>query len=347
MMKKTISLFICIMVLFSAAGCKKSETAVSESISEVNVTVKKAEIKKIESTVTYIGEIKAEGKATVTAKVSGSVENIYKEIGDYVYEGEVVLKIEDGDYDLSYRQAKIEYDDAQTNLNNYQILYNNGAVSKTTLDGAQKRFENAKITLQKAQKALSDTEVKAPISGYIASKNLSVGQIVSPGLELFSIKETDKLNAQINVTEAVIRSVKIGSKAIVNVESDKTSKIEGEVTAFSPAKDDKTGMYTVIVKLENSENTISDGMFAEVKLTLDEKENSIAIPTDSIMEDEDGKLYVYVAKDKKAKRTYIKTGISNDEYTEVLSGIKEGMDIIASGKEYLSEENNSIKIVKE
>ncbi len=346
-MKRTISLIVITGLLFSFAGCKKSETAVSESISEVNVTVEKAKIRKIESTATYVGEIKASGYSGVSAKVSGTVESIYKEIGDYVYEGDVVLKIDDADYDLSYRQAKIEYDDAQVNLNNYKILYDNGAVSKLSLDSAQKRFENARITLEKAQKALSDTSVKAPISGYIASKNLSVGQLVSPGIELFSIKDTDKLNAEINVTESVIRSIKIGSKAVINPSSSKEGEIKGEVTSFSPAKNDKTGMYTVIIEIDNNEETVSDGMFAEIKLTLDEKEDCLTVLSDSIMEDEEGKQYVYIAEDNKAKRVYIESGITNDKYTEVLSGIEEGMDVIVSGKEYLSEENNSIKIVKE
>ena len=278
----------------------------------------------------------------------------------------------------SLNAAKIEYNDAKTNYDNQKILYENGAISKLTFDAAQKRLENAQLNLNTAQtnydvgttvllkenaetayaalesarvglevaeNSLSNTVIRAPISGYISSENISKGQMVSPGIEIFSIKATDSVNAEINVTESVIGSIKLGAKAVVKVKSADYEEIEGTVTMVSPTKDDRTGMYAVKIAIENADGTINDGMFAEITLTLSEAVDSLVVPSDSVLEDENGDKYVYIVENDLAKRVDIETGIISEKYTEAVSGVKKGDKVVVSGKEYLSEQNNRVKIV--
>ena len=280
--------------------------------------------------------------------------------------------------DSALSAAKIEYNDAKTNYDNQKILFDSGAISKMALDAAEKRLENAQLNLNTAQtnynvgttvllkenaetayaalesarvglevaeNSLSNTVIRAPISGYISSKNINKGQMVSPGVEIFSIKATDSVNAQINVTESVIGSVKLGAKAIVKIKSADSEEIEGVVTTVSPTKDNKTGMYTVKVAIDNSNGIINDGMFAEITLTLNEAVDSLVVPSESVLEDENGDKYVYVVENDVAKRVDIKTGIVSDKYTEVVSGVKKGDKVVVSGKEYISDVNSNVKIV--
>lgn len=410
-MKKTVCLILSLVLLLSLFGCGKSKEALNEEGLAVNVTVEKAVNKTIEDTVTYMGEVTASEYTGVTSKVSANVKEIYKELGEYVEEGEALAKLDDTDYRLSYNQAKaaynqakanynsvkngtamqttvqldsalsaakIEYNDAKTNYDNQKILFDNGAISKLTLDAAQKRLENAELNLNTAQtnydvgtkvlikenaetayaalesarvglevaeNSLSNTIIRAPISGYISGKNISRGQMISPGVEIFSVKATDSVNAEINVTESVIGSVKVGAKAVINIKSAQIEEIEGIVTTVSPTKDARTGMYAVKISLDNSDGEINDGMFAEIILTLSEATDCLAISSDSVLEDENGDKYVYIVEDDMAKRVNIKTGITTDSYTEVVSGIKKGDRVVVSGKEYLSEQNNRVRIV--
>ena len=280
--------------------------------------------------------------------------------------------------DSALSAAKIEYNDAKTNYDNQKILFDSGAISKMALDAAEKRLENAQLNLNTAQtnynvgttvllkenaetayaalesarvglevaeNSLSNTVIRAPISGYISSKNINKGQMVSPGVEIFSIKATDSVNAQISVTESVIGSVKLGAKAIVKIKSADSEEIEGVVTTVSPTKDNKTGMYTVKVAIDNSNGIINDGMFAEITLTLNEAVDSLVVPSESVLEDENGDKYVYVVENDVAKRVDIKTGIVSDKYTEVVSGVKKGDKVVVSGKEYISDVNSNVKIV--
>jgi len=248
---------------------------------------------------------------------------------------------------LNYNTAKNNYDLTvnvilEEGKTNAQAGVNSAAAGKSSAEAALK---SANVAIEAAQNALNNTVVRAPISGYIASRNANKGQMVSPGVEIFSIKATNQVEAQINVTETVIPGVKVGTKAKVFVKSA-DAEIEGVVTTVSPTKNAQTGMYQVNVAIDNPESSLKDGMFADITLTLDDSADTLIIPSEAVLEDEDGTKYVYVAKDNIAERADITLGIVTDEYSEVISGVEKGVKIIVSGKEYLSEKNNKIKVVK-
>lgn len=275
--------------------------------------------------------------------------------------------------------AKIEYNNAKTNYDNQKVLYDSGAISKTAFDTAVTRLDNAKLSLDSAQESydlttnvvlkenaesakanvnsakaaldsassnLSNTVVTAPISGYISARSANRGQMVAQGIEIFSIKATESVEAQINVTESVIPYVTVGSSANVTIKSAELENIEGTVTTASPTKSAQTGMYTVCVSINNFNGEIKDGMFADVTLTLSESPDALVISSDAVLEDEDGTHYVYLADGDKATRVDITQGIVTDEYVEIASGLSENDEVVVSGKEYLSEKNNQIRIVK-
>ena len=376
---KKILTFITIgAVIMSVSGCGKRND-VPTSAASTNVTVSEVKTQTIEETATYTGELKASESTSVSVKVSGVVEAVYCEIGDYVNAGDILLQIDRTDYLTQYNQAntaylsvlsqskalidsaQIEYNNAKINCDNQKVLYDNGAISKIAYDSAVTRFENAKINLNSAKEqsglnsaraaldaaenSLGYTTVYAPISGYISTKNTNVGQMASPGVEIFSIKNTSTVNAQLNVAESVIPKVSVGAKAIVNVKSIDSS-VEGVVTIASPTKNPQTGMYNVSIAIENPEDVLKDGMFADITLTISDAVDALIIPSDAILEDENGQKYVFVADDGVAVKKEIVVGIITEEYTEILKGVQEGDKVIVSGKEYLSDENSKIKIVK-
>ncbi len=414
-MKRIITAIVLTVAIMAFSGCgnnsKKASTDGQGGVA-TNVTVAVAEVTSIANRVTYIGEVKASDSVSVSAKVSATAKKVEVEIGDFVNEGDVLLIMDDTDYRTQYNQAqaaynqalaqynsitngtakqttlqlesslnaaKIEYNNAETNLNNQKVLYDAGAISKVAYDAAVTRFDNAKLNLntaqsnyditkdivlaenasaakatldsvavqvQGAQNALENTVIKAPISGYVTSRNTNEGQIVSPGIELFMIKATDSVDVQINVTESVISKLSVDDEVSVTVKSVSDDAFSGKVSNISTAKDVATGMYKVIVEVDGDNSVLKDGMIADVSLAIDETAEALVIPTEAVLEDDNGKKYVYIAKDSSAVRTDISTGITTDEYTEVISGIKEGDKVVVSGKEYISEKNNAIKIVK-
>lgn len=413
-MKRLAASALVVAMLIAITGCGKDEktSAPSQELTAVNVSVFEAEEKTIEDTVTYTGEIKASEYTSVSAKASGTAKAVYKEVGDYVSAGDILVQIDDTDYRTQYNQAKaaydatlaqynsitnggaqqtklqleaalnsakIEYNNAKTNYENQKVLYESGAISKSVYDSAVTRYDNAQINyntaksnydltigvvleenktsakanlnsasvaLEAAGNALGNTIVRAPISGYIASRNVNKGQMVAQGVEIYSIKATDVVEAQINVTESVISSLSAGTKASISVKAADVQDIEGIVTTLSPTKGAQTGMYQIGIRINNFDGILKDGMFADVTLTLSDSADALVIPSEAILEDEDGTKYVYLANENVAERADVTVGIITDEYTEIVSGIAKGDKVVISGQDYLSDKNNKIKVVK-
>ena len=268
--------------------------------------------------------------------------------------------------------AQIEYDNALLNYNRQKALYDAGAISQLALEGAETRLntaelnlnsaktnydiaitstyatakasvDSAKAVLESATNNLNNTVITAPISGYVASKNGTLGQIVAAGNPMFSIKSTDVVNVEISVTESVIPYINIGTKASVSVSTASLNDIKGEVTVVNTVKNVQTGMYTVKIKIDNNDNLLKLGMMADVVIETQAKSGVIVIPSASIMQDDEG-YSVYIVKDNKAEKRTITIGITNNDFTEVITGLSAGETVVVSGKEYLSKENNAVNI---
>lgn len=220
--------------------------------------------------------------------------------------------------------------------------------NKSSIETANAALENARTALNTATNNLNNTKIRALSSGYVASSTAVLGQMATPGVEIFSIKNTNSLIAEIEITESVIPYIHQGTNAIVNVASAGIENVNGIVTLVNPTKNARSGMYTVQVDIANTDGKLNVGMFADVTLSVQEAPEAIAVPNDAIMQEGDGYyLYTASADGTTAQKNKVTIGIESDEMTEILSGINIGDRIIVSGQDYLSDENTAINIVTE
>ncbi len=217
--------------------------------------------------------------------------------------------------------------------------------AKAAMDTASAAKDAAQIAITQAKDNIANTVITAPISGYISAKNVTLGQFASAGVTLFEINASDNLEAEIQVTESVISHVNVGDKAFISIGSSDIKDIEGSVSVVNPVKG-QTGMYLVRVSVPNSDSKLKVGMFADITLVTDESaENTLSVPSESILQ-EDDVYYVYVVSGDTAEKRVIETGVTDGIYTQVLSGVEIGEQVVVDGKEYISEVNNIVNIVE-
>lgn len=249
----------------------------------------------------------------------------------------------------AYTNAKNALDNASNSLSAAKEAVGLTDISNASnIETAAASLESARNQLKTATDNLNHSKIRALSSGYISSKTSSVGQMASPGAEMFTIKNTDKLMAEIEVTESVIPYITQGTKAVVSVQSAGMEHIDGLVTLVNPTKNEKTGMYTVQVDINNADGKLNTGMFADVKLAIQESENVITIPNSAItQEGEDYYVYTVSTDGKNAQKCTITVGIESDEYTEVVSGINVGDRVVVTGQSYITDDNTAVNIVTE
>jgi HlyD family secretion protein len=235
-------------------------------------------------------------------------------------------------------------DEAQKN---YQMALNKQNVSKAqviVLEAkiAQARAEVARdrANLKQLQEQLSYTDIESPIDGIVLSRDVQMGDAVSSILVLGSsatlvmtLGDTSQVYVKGKVDESDIGKVYLGQPARIKVESFKDKTFNGVVTKISPmgVEKDNVTTFEVRVSINNPGGELKAEMTANAEIILEEHKNVLQIPEGSIIYDKDKKASVEIpdssAKDGK-KKLAVNIGISNGAKTEVLSGLKEGDQVV-------------------
>lgn len=235
-------------------------------------------------------------------------------------------------------------DDAEKN---YVMSVNKQNVSKAQLQVLQAKIGQAegqvaqdRANLKQLEEQLSYTTIESPIDGIVLSRDVEIGDAVSSILVLGSsatlvmtLGDTSEVYVKGKVDESDIGKVYLGQPARIKVESFKDKTFTGKVTKISPmgVEKDNVTTFEVRVSINNPEGVLKAMMTANAEIILEEHKNVLQIPEGSIIYDKDKKASVEVpeskAKDGK-KKVGVNIGISNGAKTELLSGLKEGDQVV-------------------
>ena len=235
-------------------------------------------------------------------------------------------------------------EDAQKN---YELSLNKQNVSKAQMTvlkaktaQAQGQLGQDRANLKQLEEQLSYTDIESPIDGVVLSRDVEMGDAVSSILVLGSsatlvmtLGDTSQVYVKGKVDESDIGKVYLGQPARIKVESFKDKTFNGVVTKISPmgVEKDNVTTFEVRVSINNPGGELKAEMTANAEIILEEHKNVLQIPEGAIVYDKDKKASVEVpdssAKDGK-KKIAVNIGISNGAKTELLSGLKEGDQVV-------------------
>jgi len=235
-------------------------------------------------------------------------------------------------------------EDAQRNyemaLNKQNVSKAQVTVLKAKIAQAQAQVAEDQANLKQLEEQLSYTDIVSPIDGVVLSRNVEMGDAVSSILVLGSsatlvmtLGDTSQVYVKGKVDESDIGKVYLGQPARIKVESCKDKTLHGVVTKILPmgVEKDNVTTFEVRVSINNATGELKAEMTANAEIILEEHKNVLQIPEGAIIYDKDKKASVEIpdtsAKDGK-KKMAVNIGISNGAKTEVLSGLKEGDQVV-------------------
>ncbi|HUE54117.1 MAG TPA: efflux RND transporter periplasmic adaptor subunit [Terriglobales bacterium] len=235
-------------------------------------------------------------------------------------------------------------DDAQKNyelaLNKQNVAKAQVTVLKAKIAQARAQVGQDSANLKQLDEQLSYTDIQSPLEGVVLSRDVELGDAVSSILVLGSsatlvmtLGDTSEVYVKGKVDESDIGKVYLGQPARIKVESFKDKTFSGKVTRISPmgVEKDNVTTFEVRVSISNPGGELKAEMTANAEIILDEHKNVLQIPEGAILYDKDKKASVEVpdprAKDGK-KKIAVNIGISNGAKTELLTGLKEGDQVV-------------------
>jgi RND family efflux transporter MFP subunit len=284
--------------------------------------------------------------------------------GQAVQPGQVLVSLDRSKFDAAVQQAEAAVASAraaqtanniqrQTALNNYnrlKELYAAGAISEQALETAQAGYDalntgaveagvaQAQAALNMARQNLADCDITSPIAGTVGRIDVSVGDTTSMASPVAVINNTADLEIKVNVSETDISSVKAGTAVKVMIDAVSEEPLTGTVKSVASVADSTTRTYPVTVSLPNNSSAqVKSGMFAEVMLGTQKREDVIGIPMAAVLP-KNGESTVYVVNGKdKAKAVIVRLGLNDGKFTEVTKGLKVEQKVVTKGNTLIDE----------
>lgn len=297
------------------------------------------------------GQAEAYRKADLTALVDGTVTSIGVRENEGVAPGGFLLQIDTTEYALQLAQAKADLLTAQADYR--QLVLFDDEITDASV--RQERERNARsrsgldqkeVTVRQAELKLARSRVAAPFDGRVANLKVVQGQHVAIGADLLTVVDLDPIKVEVQVLEAELGFLTAGRKAEVRFAAYPGEVFTGKVETINPVVDPESRTGRVTVLLENKDQRIKPGMYAEVSLDAEALPDRILVPRSAILERGEGRrrtmLFVYEGDEKQglAKWRYVTTGRENEEYVEILPGgegmVEPGETVLVDGHAYLA-----------
>ena len=295
------------------------------------------------------GQIEADQQANISTRMMGYITGVHVNIGDKVRKGQVLIDINNADLRAKkaqalagIRQAESLFESAKKDLERYQVLYDQKSASQKEFDDVRTRFNVAEAQLESARQGLKEVEalmgytnIKAPFSGVITSKTVSLGDLAKPGQPLLSMEAPGEFVAVAMVPETQIPYVRKNDSVKVIVKSNGTI-LKGKVSEISSSSQNSGGQYLVKIRLDVPKNAnLYSGMFIAAEFPSEQLKNTgITIPRSAIVSKGDLQGIYTVSTSETALLRWLKLGKSAGDEVEVLSGLSAGETYIvhAEGK---------------
>jgi len=372
-LKKYLLIFSFLLILISGTHCSKTEEKTSQAEEVIPVRVDKVKKRELKKTVRYLGDIKANNHVEVYATIPNKITEIRARVNDYVEEGDLLATVKNTQMKQNVKKARAALNSARSKYQNIlsewkrnKKLYQQNAISESQFEAIESNKESAKSAveqaeagLESAQERLSDTRIKAPISGIISARNFDLGDQPAQQRPVYKIVAIDKVKILVNIAEEDIGSVDKGAQAIISVSSFPNTKFRGKVSKIYPTINPQTRSTNAEIILSNKNHKLRPGMYATVNIIIEQENNTLVVPNYAIIEKTsreylggeltNSKINIdrsaFIIDNNRAKRIDIKPGIITDDYTEVIQGLSAGDKIVTRGEQNLND-GSKVEIIE-
>lgn len=276
-------------------------------------------------TITTVGSLRSDESVVLRPEVAGRISAIPFREGQPVTKGAVLIRLDPVVNDAEVQQARANMTLARSKYDRSVDLAKQNFISSQAKDEAENNLKVAEAALSLAEAHLAKTTIRAPFSGVIGLRVVSVGDYVKEGADMVNIESIDPLKVDFRVPETYFRQVQTGQALSISLDSFPGKLYQGRVIAVNPLLDAAGRSVVIRAQVGNTDARLRPGMFARVRLVTRDVQDAMAIPEQAIVPEGD-EQYVFRVLDGKAVRTKVETGQRRDAKVEIVKGL--GIDDI-------------------
>jgi membrane fusion protein (multidrug efflux system) len=275
------------------------------------------------------GTIVANEATEIHPEVSGRITGIYFREGSVVSRGTTLFKLNDADLQAQLRKLQVQERIARQNENRSSELLKIGGISRQDYETTQLQVSNTSADIAITREQIARTVVRAPFSGKLGLRLVSVGAYVSPTSILTTISQVGQMKIDFTIPEKYIQQMRKGQFVNFTVEGNNRN-YAARVMATESNITENTRTLQVRALVQGDNGGLTPGAFAKVKLAFEPDQNAIVLPTQAVVPQARGKQ-VFVYNGGIAKSVDVTTGIRDSATVQILSGLKVGDTVLTTG----------------
>jgi membrane fusion protein (multidrug efflux system) len=293
------------------------------------VSIAQVRSERISQKLEALGNARANESVDVSSKTSNVVTAVRFRDGERVRRGQVLVQLDDAQARADVSAAQAALTESESQYERSRELLSTGAVSKSQFDQLEATLKANRARLNAATARLEDTVIRAPFSGNVGLRRVSVGTLISPGDVITTLDDTSVIKLDFSVPENFLATLREGLAVRATAPAFPGRSFAGKVSSIDSRVDMNTRSVTVRALLANEDGALRPGMFLNVSLANDERE-ALVIPEEALTPEAE-RQYVFVVNDGRAERREVRIGGRRPGSVEVLAGLEAGERVVVEG----------------
>jgi len=313
---------VAVLLLAGCGGSSESEASADGDTGEdeedaIAISAESVLRQPVSSLYTTSATLRADKRATVTARTQGVVRELLVEEGDRVRKGQQLAQLEDDEQRIAFELAAAARDTTQRDLDRSVSLHDQGLVSDEEFETTRREADEAKQTAALEELTLSRTTIRAPFDGQVLRRHIDLGATVNDGVAVYDLADLDPLYADVNVPERHIARLDIG-QAVRLIADSSSAQAEAVIERIAPSVDPSTGTVKVTLAMRGATG-LRPGSFVRVDIVTDTHDQALVVPRSALVaEGRRWYLFRLTEQDEKAERLEVTRGFEEGDNVEIL-----------------------------
>ena len=287
-----------------------------------------------------VGTLKPVRGADLSMEVAGIVVQVNFDSGGDVPAGQLLIKLRDDDDVAKLRTLEASRDLWQANFARDQAQLQRQLISQAQFDITASNLKALEAQINEQAAIVAKKTLRAPFAGHLGIRNVNVGQYIGPGTVVATLQALDPIFFDFFLPQQVLDQIKVGQPITLKVDTYPDMSFTGKLTTIDPKVDTATRNVAVRATIPNADRKLLPGMYATANITSGEMERYITLPQTAITFNPYGSMVYLLQKETGpdgkemlvAKQTVVTTGDTRGDQIAVLTGLKEGDEVVTSGQ---------------
>jgi membrane fusion protein (multidrug efflux system) len=320
------------LVMLALASCKSKPGATMQSgrrQGPVQVDGYVVRESAISENIEVPGSLLPFEETEIRAEVGGRIVQLNIEEGSAVSRGTLLVKLFDKDLQAQLRKLEVQLQIKEKTQERLAELLKINGISQQDYDLSELDVENLKADIEATQIAISKTEIRAPYTGRVGLRNVSLGAYISPTNIITTLRQVDELKLEFSVGEKYAKEIVKGYR--VSFAVDGGSQVhQAKVIATENSVDPNTRTLRVRALVSERHRELVPGVFAKVNLQMGKTDNALLVPSQAIIPAARNKQIIIFRKDS-AQYVVVETGVRDSAFVQIVKGVKVGDTVVTSG----------------